>query len=101
LTPNVDVHGVLAGRCSSCATEISGAAERRDQVNVLAIYVANEYLQFERDRAFDRDMAFAMPDAPSLRNRIASAVAGLRRLAGNSVESATVLPKLENYPYRG
>ena len=70
-------------------------------MNVLAIYVTNEYLQFERDRAFERAMAHAMPEAPSLRNRIASAVAGLRRLAGNSVESAAVLPKLENYPYRG
>ena len=69
-------------------------------MNVLAIYVANEYLQSERDRAFERAMAYEMPAAPSLRNRVASAVAGLRRLAGSSVES-TALPKLENYPYRG
>ena len=69
-------------------------------MNVLAIYVANEYLQSERNRAFERAMAYAMPAEPSLRNRIASAAAGLRRLAGSSVESTT-LPKLENYPYRG
>ncbi len=69
-------------------------------MNVLAIYVANEMLQAERDRAFQRAIAFGMPAGPSLRNRIASAAAGLRRLAGSSVES-TALPKLENYPYRG
>ena len=69
-------------------------------MNVLAIYVANEYLQSERDRAFERAMAFEMPAGPSLRNRIASAAAGLRRLVGSSVES-TAMPKLENYPYRG
>ena len=69
-------------------------------MNVLAIYVANEYLQSERDRAFERAIAFEMPAGPSLRNRVASAAAGLRRLAGSSAES-TVLPKLENYPYQG
>lgn len=69
-------------------------------MNVLAIYVANEYLQSERDRAFERAMAFDMPAGPSLRNRVASAAAGLRRLAGTPVESSA-LPKLEHYPYRG
>ena len=69
-------------------------------MNVLAIYVANEYLQSERDRAFERAMALELPAGPSLRQRVASAAAGLRRLVGSSVESAA-LPKLENYPYRG
>jgi hypothetical protein len=69
-------------------------------VNVLAIYVANELLQADRDRAFVRAMLYAMPAGPSLRGRIASAASGLRRLAGTSVESSA-LPKLENYPYRG
>ena len=70
-------------------------------MNVLAIYVANEYLQSERDRAFERAMALGFSSGPSLRNRVASAAAGLRRLGRSSVESAAVLPKLENYPYRG
>jgi hypothetical protein len=70
-------------------------------VNILAIYAANEMLQAERDRAFERAMAHAMPDAPSLRDRIASAAAGLRRLVGSPVQSAGLLPKLEDYPYRG
>lgn len=70
-------------------------------MNVLAIYVANEMLQAERDRAFERALAYAMPAGPSLRDRIASAAAGLGRLLGSPVESTAFLPKLEDYPYRG
>jgi hypothetical protein len=70
-------------------------------VNVLAIYVANEYLQGERDRAFERAIAHAMPSGSGLLDRIASAVAGLRRLAGSPAASVGILPKLEDYPYRG
>ena len=69
-------------------------------MNVLAIYVANEYLQSERDRAFERALAYAMPAGPSLHDRLAAAAAGLRRLLGAPVQS-TGLPKLEDYPYRG
>ncbi len=70
-------------------------------MNVLAIYVANEMLQAERDRAFQQAIALRLLAGPSVRDRIASAAAGLRRFGGTSVESAAVLPKLENYPYRG
>lgn len=70
-------------------------------MNVLAIYVANEMLQAERDRAFERALAYAMPAGPSLRDRIAAAATGLSRLVGGPVQSASVLPKLEEYPYRG
>jgi hypothetical protein len=70
-------------------------------VNVLAIYVANEFLQSERERAFERAMTYAMPSGPSAIERIASAAAGLRRLVGSPSTSVGVLPKLEDYPYRG
>ena len=69
-------------------------------MNVLAIYVANEMLQAERERAFEQALAYTMPAGPGLRDRIASAIEGLSRLVGSSGESP-VLPKLENYPYRG
>jgi hypothetical protein len=78
---------------------IRGRKER--PVNVLAIYVANEMLQAERDRAFERALAYAMPAGPSVRDRIAAAAAGLSRLLRGSVQPAGVLPKLEDYPYRG
>ena len=70
-------------------------------MNVLALYVANELLQAERDRTLERRYAMLqLPAGPSLRDRIASAVAGLRRLVGSPVQSTGVLPKLEDYPYR-
>ena len=67
-------------------------------MNVLAIYVANEMIQEQRQKALDRYIAHQLPAGPSLRDRIASATAGLRRL-GSSVESTSLLPKLEDYPY--
>ena len=68
-------------------------------MNVLAIYVANEMIQEQRQKALDRYIAHQLPAGPSLRDRIASATAGLRRLVGSSVESTSLLPKLEDYPY--
>jgi hypothetical protein len=79
---------------------ITRGGRKERPVNVLAIYVANEMLQAERDRAFEWAMAHALPAGPSLRDRIASAVEGLSRFVGGSVETP-VLPKLENYPRRG
>ena len=70
-------------------------------MNVLAIYVANEVLQAERDRAFERAVAYAIPSGPSLHDRIASAAAGLRRVVAAPAGSVGVMPKLEDYPYRG
>ena len=70
-------------------------------MNVLAIYVASEMLQAERERAFERAMLYAMPAGPSLHQRIASAAAGLRRIVGSPSSSVGVLPKLEDHPYRG
>jgi hypothetical protein len=69
-------------------------------VNVLAIYVANELLQSEREKAAERHFAYSIPEGPSLFDRIASAAAGLRRLFGSPAQSAGVLPKLEDYPCR-
>jgi hypothetical protein len=85
----------------SLRTGTHPGSRKERPVNVLAIYVANEMLQAERDRAFERAIAYAMPAGPSLRDRIASAAAGLRRLVGNPASGVGVLPKLEDYPYRG
>jgi hypothetical protein len=69
-------------------------------VNVLAIYVANELIQSRLEEAVDWRMANQLPSGPSLQDRIASAAAGLRRLFGSPVQSASVLPRLDDYPYR-
>ena len=68
-------------------------------MNVLAIYVANELFQSRMEEAVAWRMAQQLPSGPSLRDRVASAAAGLRRLFGSPVESANVLPNL-NDPYR-
>lgn len=69
-------------------------------MNVLAIYVANELIQSRMVEAVEWRMAQELPSSPSLRDRVASAAAGLRRLFGSPVESAAVLPSLTDYPYR-
>lgn len=69
-------------------------------MNVLAIYVANEHLQSLMERSVERQLAHSLVTRPSLRDRIASAATGLRRLVGTPVQSASVLPTLEDYPYR-
>jgi hypothetical protein len=69
-------------------------------VNVLAIYVANELIQSRMEEAVDWRMAKLLPSGPSLRDRVASAAAGLRRFFGSPADSAGVLPRLDDYPYR-
>ncbi len=69
-------------------------------MNVLALYVANDILQSRMVDAVEWRMAQELPSGPSLRDRVASAAAGLRRLLGSPVESASVLPNLNDYPYR-
>jgi len=70
-------------------------------VNVLALYVANELIQSRMEEAVAWRMANQLPSGPSLRDRVASAAAGLRRLFGTPVESTGILPKPDDYPYRG
>jgi hypothetical protein len=79
---------------------IRGGRKERP-VNVLAIYIANEHIQSLMEENVTRSMAYRSVSGPSLRDRIASATAGLRRLVGNSTQTAGVLPKLGNNPYRG
>ena len=79
---------------------IRGGRKERP-VNVLAIYIANEHIQSLMEESVTRSMAYRSVVGPSLRDRIASAAAGLRRLVGDSTQTAGVLPKLGNNPYRG
>ena len=70
-------------------------------MNVLSIYVVNELYQSRLDEAVAWRMAHQIPSGPSLFDRIAAAGAGLRRLFGSPIDSLAVMPKLEDYPYRG
>ena len=70
-------------------------------MNVLAIYVANEHILSLMEDAVTQKMAHGLPTGPTLRDRIASAAAGLRRLAGSPTQPAAFAPKLGDNPYRG
>lgn len=69
-------------------------------MNAYAIFAVNEHLEYLIDEAA-RNRA-AMVGKPSLRKRIASAVESLRlSVATATYEKSSILPKLEDYPYRG
>jgi hypothetical protein len=67
-------------------------------MNAIAIGYVNAHL--EELRAEARQHRAASVAGPGLRDRIASGVTSLRRSLGGSIDPV-VLPKLENYPYRG
>jgi hypothetical protein len=77
-----------------------GRQKGEDHVNAYAIFAVNEHLEFLIDEAAQNRMANA--GKPSLRQRIASAVGSLRlRVATAKYDTSSILPKLEDYPYRG
>jgi hypothetical protein len=76
----------------------SGAAERRDSVNAIAIMYVNSHLMELQGEAQRHRMASLVPNR-SLRQRIGSAAASLRAIVGP--DSGPMVPKLRNYPYEG
>lgn len=69
-------------------------------MNVLAIYVVNEYLMSLSEGSKARRNTYAVETGPGLRDRIASAAAALRGLLESPVETGSV-PALKDYPFRG
>jgi hypothetical protein len=67
-------------------------------VNAYALLAVNEHLEYMRAESARR-YRYTIP-GPSFRDRIASAVNGLRRSLGGE-SSTTFLPALQDYPYRG
>ena len=67
-------------------------------MNAYALLAVNEHLEYMRAESARRQR-YANP-GPSLRDRIASVTNGLRRSLGGE-PSTTVLPALQDYPYRG
>ncbi len=69
-------------------------------MNAYAIFAVNEHLEYLIDEAARNRTANA--GKPSLRARIATAVQSLRlTVATATYETSSILPKLEDYPYRG
>jgi len=69
-------------------------------MNAHAIFAVNEHLEYLIDEAA-RNRA-AKVGKPSLRARIATAIDKVRdSVATSTYEMSSILPKLEDYPYRG
>jgi len=71
-------------------------------VNAYAYYIVNHHIDYLLEQSAKQQRIAMLFPQPTLRARIASATAGLRRFFANPIElSGPVLPNLENYPYRG
>jgi hypothetical protein len=84
----------------SLRTGMNRATERRGHVNAYAIFAVNEHLEYLIDEAARNRIANA--GKPSLRKRIASALAGFQVNAAKATgDWGSTLSKSENSPYRG
>lgn len=71
-----------------------------ETMNAYAIFAVNEHLEYLIEDAARHRATRA--DKPSLRSRIAGAVAKVRdSVATRTYDASSILPKLEDYPYRG
>ena len=68
-------------------------------MNAVAVMYVNEHLESLRSEAQQRRSA-GLAESRSIRSRIASATAELRRTLGIGA-SGSALPALKNYPYGG
>ncbi len=71
-------------------------------MHAAAYFVATQKMtELLKQSADERLISMSHPK-PTLRARIASATAGLRRAFGEPIDlNGPALPTLENYPYRG
>ena len=69
-------------------------------MNAYAYFIVNHNLDDLLGRADRQRRVYELDPRPSLRARIASAVAGLRRLFDPADFTGPALPNLEDYPYR-
>ena len=67
-------------------------------MNAYALLAVNEQLEYLRAESARRQ--YNVNPGPSLRDRVASAVDGLRRVFGSGA-SGPMVPTLQDYPYRG
>ena len=68
-------------------------------MNAVAVMYVNDHLEYLRSEAKDRRLA-SLADRRSLRDRIGSAIAEIRKTLGIEA-GGPALPKLKNYPYGG
>ena len=69
-------------------------------MNAYAVFAVNEHLEYLLAEAAQRRLA--QSDKPSVLKRIASAASSARQTLAMPMDNrGTILPKLEDYPYRG
>jgi hypothetical protein len=84
-----------------CEPDTPGDAERRDrEMNAFAVFAVNEHLEYLLAEAAQRRMADTLPKK-TLRGRIASVATSVKSAFTTSAETTpSILPRLEDYPYR-
>jgi hypothetical protein len=70
-------------------------------VNAYAYFIVNHHLDYLLEQSAKRQRTEELFPRPSLRARIASVVAGVRRVFDPVDLSGPVVPRLDKYPYRG
>jgi hypothetical protein len=70
-------------------------------VNAYAYFIVNHHLDYLLEQASKRQRVDELFPRPSIRARIASTLAGVRRVFDPVELSGPALPNLEHYPYRG
>jgi len=70
-------------------------------VNAYAYFIVNHHLDYLLEQAARQQRIDELFPQPSLRARIASALAGVRRVFDPVELNGPALPNLEHYPYRG
>jgi hypothetical protein len=82
-----------------CAPElIRGSGKETDPVNAVAVMYVNSHLADLQAEA-RRDRAASLIERRTLRERLTSSAASLRKVLGS--DSGPVVPQLKNYPYGG
>ena len=67
-------------------------------MNAVAVIYVNQHLEELRAEA-QRDRMASLVERPSLRERLSSGAAGLKKVLGS--DGGPVVPQLKNYPYGG
>jgi hypothetical protein len=70
-------------------------------VNAYAYYIVNHHINYLLEESARKQRVEELFPQPTLRARIASAAAGIRRVFDPIDLTGPALPTLENYPFRG
>ena len=70
-------------------------------MNAYAYFIVNHHLDYLLEQAANQQRVEELFPRPGIRARIASAIAGVRRVFDPVDLTGPALPNLDHYPYRG